>query len=322
MILDGFRSRATGIALAAAFLAGCGGTQSGAVGALPTSYASTIRPNVHGHSRLLSEAKNDDLIYAVGGCGGSCILSYPGGTVVGSVDTSGSAACADSKGNVFITSSTTVVEYAHGGTSPINTLSLPGDLAQGCSVDPTTGNLAVVFASKYGNIAIFSNAQGTPTFYNAPIDALYCGYDNAGNLFVDGLTGNTASLSELPTGSSSFTNFTLSGITGSPEQVQWDGKHMSIETVTKGNVTVARLDLSGTAATVIGKTRFRGVTGLANQSWIIDNTVFVPFGTAGEHAITPKIGVWKYPRGGKAQAKYSAFQGMTNFLGVTLSIHS
>ncbi|MGC2406511.1 MAG: hypothetical protein WA431_08900 [Candidatus Cybelea sp.] len=314
--------RAFRIGLATAFLAGCGAVQSTEPGALPLSSATNTLAKVQEHSWMLPEAKNEDLIYAVGGCGGTCVLSYPGGTIVGNLDTSGSADCSDSKGNVFITGSTSVLEYAHGGTSPINTLKLPGDLALGCSVDPTTGNLAVVFSSSYGDIAVFPNAQGTPVFYNAPINALFCGYDNAGNLFVDGLTGNAPALSELPAGSSVFTNLSLSGITGSPEQVQWDGKHLTYETVIKGNVNVARLSLSDTTAFVVGKTHFKGVTGFASQSWIYKSTVFVPFGTAGQHAITPKIGAWKYPRGGKPQAKYTNFQGSTNFVGVTLSVYS
>jgi sugar lactone lactonase YvrE len=52
---------------------------------------------------------------------------HPGGNLDG--------ACSDSAGNVFVTNWTQVLEYQHGGISPVATLSLPGNQAAGCSVD-------------------------------------------------------------------------------------------------------------------------------------------------------------------------------------------
>ena len=64
---------------ATALLAGCGGSQVAPTGGTIAGAASAA----HGKSWMLPEAKREDLIYAVGGCGGTCVLSYPEGKVVG-----------------------------------------------------------------------------------------------------------------------------------------------------------------------------------------------------------------------------------------------
>ncbi len=77
---------------------------------------------------------------------------------------------------MFVTTETSlthgyVYEYSHGGTQSIATLSDPGS-PYGCSVDPTTGNLAVAnttssgYYGYYGYVAIFPDAEGTATTYN------------------------------------------------------------------------------------------------------------------------------------------------------------
>jgi hypothetical protein len=53
--------------------------------------------------------------------------------------------CLDASSNVYIAdfASNDIVEYAHGGTTPINTIHDRYGFPIGCSVDPTTGDLAV-----------------------------------------------------------------------------------------------------------------------------------------------------------------------------------
>ena len=176
--------------VATAMLAGCGGSQPpiGASGAMSQTLAVATQAD-RGTSWIAPAKSSGALIYAVGGCGGTCVVSNPAGELVGTLPTGGAGICSDSGGNVFIADDNNVVEYAHGGTSPIATLSLPGDDAAGCSVDPTTRNLAVVFVGSGGDIAIFADAAGMPTLYNSGLESLYCGYDNNGNLFVDGFSG-------------------------------------------------------------------------------------------------------------------------------------
>ena len=104
------------------------------------------------------------------------------GTLVGSLSTYGLAVCSDSAGNVFIVSNSEIEEYAHGGTSPIATLSLSGDQGSGCSVSPLNGDLAVVYKGDGSDVAVFPDSGGTPALYRSGIDSLFCGYDGNGNL--------------------------------------------------------------------------------------------------------------------------------------------
>jgi len=103
--------------------------------------------------------------------------------------------------------------YAHGGASPIATLSDSGYDPYACSFDPSTGNLAVANYSTYlggsspGNVAVYPSARGDPTDYTD--DELWryfnCGYDNKGDLFLDGLDDTQHSVfAELPKGSGTF----------------------------------------------------------------------------------------------------------------------
>jgi hypothetical protein len=325
IIMLRFDRRALWIGLAIALWTGCGGAQNQGVdsGIRPQGTMTTSHRTA-GNAWMEAGTSNGSLIYATGGCSGTCVLSYPGGTVVGSLTAGGgegpSADCSDNSGNVFITQGSAIMEYAHGGSSPIATLSLPGNSALGCSVDAVSGSLAVVFSGNGGSIAIFANAKGTPTVYDSEIDSRYCGYDNQGNLFVSGSDGANAGFSELRRGSPAFTKLKVSNEVGFPGQVQWDGVHITYESWRKGEVKVSRLRVAGTNAKIIGTTRFKRLTGNASQSWIYSSSILVPYGTSGEAGLTPKIGVWKYPGGGRPLAKYTQFGGPTNFQSVTLSI--
>lgn len=128
--------------IAVSMLVGCAGASSElSPQAVPTA---SLKHATHGNSWIQPHSTSGDLLYATGGCGGTCVLSYPGLKLVGELSDGGSAICADSRGNVFLPKDTEVVEFAHGGASPVTTLTFPGYLAVGCSVDPTTNNLAVV----------------------------------------------------------------------------------------------------------------------------------------------------------------------------------
>jgi hypothetical protein len=255
MRISGFSRYALRSCVAAAMLAGCGGSQPpiGAPGAMPQTTSLVTRAD-RGTSWMLPEAKGEGLIYATGGCLGTCVLSYPGGKLVGALDAGdgyeNSGDCADSDGNVFIANDDEVFEFVHGGTTPVATLSLPGTDAIGCSVDSTTGNLAVVFSGSGKNVAIFPDATGTPALYDSEIDSSYCGYDNSGNLFVDGLGNENAfSIAELTNGGSGFSPISVSQSVGWPGQVQWDGNYITYEGLSNSNVAVSRLQISGSVAT-------------------------------------------------------------------------
>jgi hypothetical protein len=131
--------------------------------------------------------------------------------------------CSDSAGNVYVTDSGfhRVVEYAKGGTAPIGTLGITG-APVGCSVDRTTGNLAVSAArdakgpGSDGGVWVFADATGTPTLYQDPDLHAYWspGYDIHGNLFVEGISRKAAGkgkLDELPHDGRGLIENSLSG---------------------------------------------------------------------------------------------------------------
>jgi hypothetical protein len=179
-----------------------------------------------------------------------------------------------------------------------------------------------VGATNQYNVAIFTPGSGSPTTYVVNLDAQFCGYDNVGNLFVDGYgsAGTDFLLYELPKGSSGFKEIKIRKLpTIAPGQVQWDGNSVTIEGLgIVSGVTIYRLTLSGSRATITGKTTFKRVTRTAQQSWIEGNQIFIPYGTRGHGAQRRKVGVWGYPEGGKLQLNI-ANSATSNFQGVTLS---
>ena len=313
----GLIRHAVTIGVAAALLAGCGGSQAG--GPAPTD-ATQRQTQAQKKPR-----SSGDLVYATGGCGGVCVFSYPSGQLEHKITLTDSVAgvCSDGNGNVFVTNygQPQVLEYAHGGTTPIATLTVPGTGTAACGVDLKTSDLAVVFGGDgYDNIAIFKNETGTPTIYSTGYGAAFCGYDNNGNLFVSGRDNQLSILSELPYGSSAFVqvSFYVEG-GGGPNQVQWDGHYMTWETYGRNDTSILRFTVSGTAATVVGSTHLRGPTWIT-QSWIARDRVIVPYASQGGH--TNKIGVWRYPKSGKIFAKFGNFgqNANTSVLGVTVSV--
>jgi hypothetical protein len=328
------------MSVAAVMLAGCGGSQppTSTPGVMPQSRTIAAQA-ARGGSWQPGKAKST-LLYATGGCSGVCVITYPSGSVVGSISAPAFQDCANSSRDVFVTAypselHSEVLEYAHGGTTPIATLTIPGDsIAGGCAVDPTTGNLAVVYGCPDCGgpaVAIFPNSQGTPTIYEGGFTFSFCAYDNSGNLFIDGFSltnGKDVGFAELAKGSQSLSYIaapqSLRG-TGYPWQMQWDGKYMTYEAAgsaqSSWGVTIYRLAFAGSTATVVGQTHFRGVTRSVGQSWIQGNKVFIPYGVRGNGISHPKIGVWRYPAGGKPIEIFKpSLENRPHFEGVAGSI--
>src|SRR5271165_5176168 len=195
-----FSRYALGFCAAAALLSGCGSGQPpiGWSGAMTQSRAVTTHAQ-RGGSWMLPEAKNEDLIYADSSSSGDTYVfsSTSGklvGTIVGGAQIQGSL-CADVHGHVFITGVQSsglglIYEYAHGKTKPIRVLQEPGVWPDGCSSDPTTGDLAVSawnWASGVSGVNVYRKAHGVPSYYedSAIIDYAFCGYDDKGNLFIN-----------------------------------------------------------------------------------------------------------------------------------------
>lgn len=213
---------------ATALLAGCGEAQPpiGVPGAMPQRRAIATHAARSG-SWMLPQAKGKDLLYVADAQNYNVrVYSYPEGALVGTLSVYDAwAACADNEGDVFISSTAgyrpEILEYKHGGTNPIAVLQ-DGDSAyfpSDCSVDPTTGNLAVAnddgyYGGSSGNVAIYAGAQGSPKFLSDDkIPYIWsCAYDDKGNLYVDG-SGYYPRLkfAEIKRGESGFQSIKLHG---------------------------------------------------------------------------------------------------------------
>lgn len=293
---------------AALFVAGCGQTGS------TVPQTGTAMAKAH-------RATSGDLIYATGACGGTCVLSYPEGTVVQTLNVGLGGACADSAGNVYITGGSSLYEYAHGSATPIKTFTVSEGEVNACSVELTTGAIATtVFEASDFDVAIFANASSPPTTYTINSDVQYIGYDSTGNLFVDAYA-KPFSLYELPKDGNSFSQISVSpSLVVRPGQVQWDGKYITIEGIgISRGVALYRLSVSGSTATVVGNTKFNGVTRTALQSWIQGDRIFIPYGSRGNGYRNVKVGVWKYPAGGKPLQKIKHFDKRADLQAVTFS---
>jgi hypothetical protein len=268
---------------------------------------------------MLPEASKDNLLYLSGGCGGTCVVSFPEGTLMGSLNVGGAGACADASGNVYIASQAQLLEYAHGGTAPVATFNVSSGEVIACSVDNATGNVAVVtFESQGFNVAIFPSASGTPETFAAEAEVQYCGYDDSGNLFVDGFgKTNAFALYELPKGGSNFQPLEINEPVKHPGQVQWDGKYLALENIgIDSGVSIYRLSISGSQASVESTVPIHGVKA-SLQSWIYGKKIFLPYSF---HGNTKKLaGAWAYPKGGRPKVVLRNIDPTANYQGVTYS---
>jgi hypothetical protein len=304
--------------IAASLLAGCGGSQPpiGALGTMPQTSANATHAD-RGTSWMLPEAKSEDLLY-ISDYYGVHAYSFPKGRYVGNIDAFGYGLCTDKKGDVFVTDeeASRVYEYPHGGTQLLNTFSDnsvdfgPVD----CSVDPTTGNLAVTSAdSKF--VVVFPNAEHEPKVYYEDmryVDLAWCAYDNKGDLFVDQIFSRNRRhnfIGELPKGATQFTKYLLDQRINDPGGIQFDGKHVAIEA--QRTKIVYRLRFSGSQAVVLGSTRLQG-TAFVQQYWIQGTTLIGPDNNSAVY-------FWKYPGGG---SPVSSIQGFTLNYGSTVSVSS
>ena len=295
---------------AAAMLSGCGAAQPpiGAPGAMPQSQTSATAAHAkRGGSWMLPEAKTETLLYAADARTIVYVYSYPDGKLVGEL--TGLAApfylCSDKNGDVFVPNSTGsqgVYEYAHGGTQPINVFDIPS--ANACSVDPTTGNLAIAPLSS-PNVYVFPAAQGNPVEYTDANIYFTSGiaYDGSGNLFLDGeLRNNHFFLLELRSNDSG--NFETINVPYSVQDsvfqpIQWDGTYLDIGTAYKRRgsprrTVLDRLAISGSSANIAGTVKLAVTPNATHpQFWIHQHVAIQPAGIHKSH----NIDYFKYPSG-------------------------
>lgn len=290
------------LSIGAGLLAGCGGSQpTGAPGAMPQSRSIATQAERSG-SWIAPDATSQDLLY-VTDLQEVRVFSYPRGNYEGTLVPFEEAigTCVDQSGNVYIADVgyNRLFEYAHGGTKRLRAI-YTGNSTD-CSVDPTTGNLAVTngsSASGIGSLSILTNAHGKPKYYHDPDFRYYdfCAYDNKGNLFVDGLdkpSGNSFVFAELPKGSAKLITITLNRAIGFPGGVQWDGQHVVVGD--QDNATVYAFAINGSQGVLTGETQFKAGHDVV-QTWIDGTRIIAPSVTGGGY--DNEVLIYKYPGGG------------------------
>jgi hypothetical protein len=296
--------KAFGLALFGSILVGCGGVQNGA---MPQGLTSQSREHQ-------ASGSSGDLVYAIT-ANGIVVLSYPTWSIVTRIRAYRNwyAVCSDpNNGNVFaITGSNEIDEYAHGGTTPIAKITLPAGYPTACSVDPTTGNLAVTAIETptelRDTLFVYPKAQGSPaTYTDKQLPGLISpAYDNAGNLFVGAVNKvDGARIAELKVGRNQFTVIKL---IGNPQtylrQIQWDGTHL-VFLVPNGRgfgTTVNQVTISGKNATIVNSFLLNYCQG--EYFWIYKGALlsfYYPPKVNNNYAIA----AWGYPSGGKPTSRF------------------
>jgi hypothetical protein len=141
--------------------------------------------------------------------------------------------CVDSASDVYVTDfvAATISEYAHGSTKPSAVAFDDYGYPVGCSVDPTTGNVAVANLQGFGSdspggIDVFEGGglSGTQTNFtsSAFFDMWPPAYDPSGNLFFEAAGISVTALGELPADGNSL-KFLSGWAPTIPGAVQWDG---------------------------------------------------------------------------------------------------
>jgi hypothetical protein len=321
MMISSTAKYALGVTAAAAMLAGCSsgasslaptnpvaGAQAshGAVSTLITQNGRQVVPNINtAKSYMGPDAKKAGQFLYVTDAGAGDVQVYawpkpknPVGTLTGFSEPQG--ACADTKGNVWITSTTAaaILEFKGGATSPTTTLNTTG-LPVGCSVDPKTGNLAVtnILSKSYGqgSVDVFAGAKGTPKNYSNSglFKAFFTGYDNKGVLWVSGLSSGYAPVYASLSAKGKFKLGAISGIEF-PGTTQFDGKTMV--TGDQDTSTLYQVKKFKSTGTVV----FTGASDIV-QGWI-EGSSFI-----GPDAGNLNVGIYKYPQGGAATQTLSGF---------------
>ncbi|MGC1381607.1 MAG: hypothetical protein WA814_11370 [Candidatus Baltobacteraceae bacterium] len=306
---------------AVGLLAACGRGGPG----LPSSQLPSAARAAAGHhgSWMADDAKSQDLVYVADlGTDDVNVYSYPGGSLKGVLE--GFSAvhyeCVDAAGNVFIANggANELLEYAHGGTAPIRIYHEPG-FTHGCSIDPTTGNLAVLHdpaSSAPGGISIYRHARGKPHEYTTPnvFRVYFIGYDGQGDLFVDGTDMHVAfEISELPSGGTAFEAVTLNQSIVLPGAIQWDGQHLAVgdQVSIYGPSKIYEFSMSGTTGTLVGSTPLSNSCDVL-QFWIQSHRVI-----AGNDC-APHVLYFSYPSGGSSTKTIS--RKLKEPVGVTVSL--
>ncbi len=296
---------------ASALLTACGGSQAPmpVSGAIPQVDASA-GPTAHSRSWMSPEATRLRRLLYVSDDGDNdvYVFSLPRGRLLGTLTGFRGAAgvCSDKAGNVFVVDyqAASIKEYRHGGKTPIAVLNDPDASPLGCSVDPTTGNLAVTNEltvngsdeTEPGDVAIYTNAQGTPQYYKDPnmVYVTFDSYDSVGNLYVSGVADSyqSSAFAVLSKGAGELKELTLNQSFGDYSAVQWDGQYLAVANETAAQIY--QFKIHGTKGTKVGTTTLVGASSVYDF-WVQNHELYAPVLSNSQ----PMVGFYPYPGGGK-----------------------
>jgi hypothetical protein len=240
-------------------------TDSSPVG-VAISPAATQTPKRAKQSWMDAGASADDLIYVSDADGEVTVYDYATKDLVGVLANFDKpmGECVGTNGDVFIADSgrEKIYEYAHGGTKALRTLDDAPHVPIACSVDRTTGNLAVAnTGASSADVAVYPDARGKAELYgdSAIASAAACAYNPLGDLLIAGETaGNAAAFAWLPKRLGKLVNITIPGpdpsfkwysVTG----IQWDGQFFALD-----DESVYRIALLNGQAYYVGETELYG----------------------------------------------------------------
>lgn len=239
------------------------------------------------------------------------MVALPSGKLVGKLTGFDYATgdCVDALGDVFVSSfyAGQVRAYAHGAKVAFRVLSDGPSYPYGCSVDLTTGNLAVSnwpTGSSEGGVTVYYNAKGKAHHYyygySGGPDFWYCAYDSDGDLYAETTDGNQPIFLELAKGGNKLRPVSLHPTIigdGVPPPLSWDGKFLVIAKPGAGAIYQYRM--SGSTGTRVGVVKLDKAGGVFGPFWIASNgntrTLYVPI----TEDSVESVGAYRYPSGGK-----------------------
>jgi len=331
-------SRYVSIVILAAMLIGCDEASSMLRNSASMPYAQVYRLD-RLHSWMPEGAKKiPKLLYVASNATTQIfVYHYKSGAFVGWLNpvnrgvSSIRGLCVDKVGNVWITEddnttgSSVAVEYGHGGSKALRTFATGGS-AIGCSVDPTSGDLAVAnWSTKSGaaDLRVFERSSGIPKDYTIRACSFMAspGYDGDGNLYVDGQDASGQStVCELPHKGIAMRSVGFNVSIQGPAGAMWDGKYMTLASaynygtyLGKTLIYQMRQDASGNL-TEVGRTVLTDkgcpsgeadvtqpfIVGLRNTPENRNQGSVVVGGNNGIYCIY-RFAFWKYPRGGNPE---------------------
>lgn len=334
--------RAAALVLAASSFSACAGIQQTAIPPQPAAPLTTQVGSglpIRGASWMAKGLTNEDLLYVGNSNGTVNVYDYSNGSAVGVLTTFSKplGMCSDRSGNVYITDSkrNKSYEYAHGGTNAIKGID-DRYRPYGCSVDPRTGNLAVVNFNKHfyqaGNVVVYPPGSKQPVTYSGTSDDHFtgCAYDDHSDLFI--VSENFFHYSQLgepvfyylPKRATSLQSLNVSNphyISGWEYQdvqgLAWDGKYWIVENDEYLDRYDINVDVTYVGATVLTLNYLNeGPIAVYRATRKGEATQVVA--ALGTNTGKSAADYWAYPAGGNPTSTIT--QGLDNPYGVAISL--